>query len=61
LDDFKMLSAKLVDVACDMKVKGEGDWMGKRDVPLSHYELCQIIDAITLVEAVRAVAPKGRQ
>ncbi len=61
MDDFKQLSAKLVDVACDMKVKGECDWTVKREVPLSHYELCQMIDALTLVEAVRAIAPKGRQ
>lgn len=61
MDDYKVLSAKLVDVACDMKVKGETDWTHNRSVNLSHYDLCMLIDALTLVEAVRAIAPRGRK
>jgi hypothetical protein len=61
LDDFEMLSRKLVEIACDMKIKGETDFGKTRSVNLSHYEICLLDDALHLVAAVRAIAPKGRQ
>ena len=60
MDDFKMLDAKLCEVACDMKIRGETK-LEKRPVDLSHFEICLLSDALSLVSAVRAIAPKGRQ
>lgn len=61
MGEFKRLSAKLVEIACEMKVADETRYDKTRPVKLTHYELCQLIDALSLVEAVRAIAPKGRQ
>ena len=61
MDDFKSLSARLVEIACDMKIKDETQPDKTRPVKLSHYELCLLIDCLHVVEAVRAVAPQGRK
>ena len=60
VDELFPLSKRLVDIACDMKIKDETTGQ-KRTVELSHWELCKIIDHLTLGEAVRAIQKQERQ
>lgn len=59
MDELFPLSKRLVDIACDMKIKDQTK--GEvRPVELNHWELCRLIDALHLGEAVRAICSKGR-